>query len=451
MYGSLKQICRRKAATAIIKCYELNWDGMRTWHDFLKRYDNMGSADIKTLHYKAMLNKSYSSQYPGRLEQFTLDYEEAFTELKAIGETYTDAQKKCRILFNLYDTTPETQVITSWCKRHCNTFDDIVAHLTNTLIWVSHCNGCHAVCQAKQAHIISSVPDFSEDNDDFQTLLQVVCDQQWVPNDIKIPTRAWNLLPKEAHDAFIQEQAKLLPTQGPNSKSPPSNSILKQYGGISQQRHVNTTTIEPIPTAEAQEDSDTSTDDECKETLQEVSWLLCSHKATRDATPFLGMTITTPNHPTHRTVCVNVDPAQVRSLASRLSPCESIIVVDGGCDTGLLGADWYVLEYTNHYANVVGFDQFIARKSGLPIIIAVTKYILPDNKGAILLQHNKGVYNKDSQTTLFSEFQLRTRGCIMDITFKGHQGADSQPGTQCIVTLEDASGNSYGTPSWPSP
>ena len=46
---------------------------MKTWHDFLKCYDNMGSADIKMLHYEAMLTKNYSSQYPGGLEQYALD------------------------------------------------------------------------------------------------------------------------------------------------------------------------------------------------------------------------------------------------------------------------------------------------------------------------------------------------------------------------------------------
>ena len=94
MYGSLKLICRSKAAKAIIKCYELQCNSMHTWNDFLKRYDNMGSADVKTLHYEAMLNQTYSSKYVGGLEQYALDYEEAFTELEAIGETYTDAQKK---------------------------------------------------------------------------------------------------------------------------------------------------------------------------------------------------------------------------------------------------------------------------------------------------------------------------------------------------------------------
>ena len=76
----------------------------------------------------------------------------------------------------------------------------------------------------------------------------------------------------------------------------------------------------------------------------------------------------------------------------------------------------------------------------------MTKYILPDNKGAILLQHNESLYSKDSWTTLFSKFQLRTHGCIMDSTFKGHLGTNSQPGPQCIVTLDDEDETSYAIP-----
>ena len=143
------------------------------------------------------------------------------------------------------------------------------------------------------------------------------------------------------------------------------------------------TTTEPIQDSDALNDSDTSSDD--KETLWEVTRLLRSHKATRDAARFLGMAIMTPSPPGHRTIHVNVDPGRVCSLASHLTPCESIVVADGGCDTGLLSTNWYVLEYTNRYANVVGFDEFIACKSGLPIVVAMTKFILLDNKGAILL------------------------------------------------------------------
>ena len=133
---------------------------------------------------------------------------------------------------------------------------------------------------------------------------------------------------------------------------------------------------------DALEDSDASSDDE--ETLQEVTHMLWSHKASCEAAQFLGMAITTPHPPPTWTVCVNMDPTKVCSLISCLSPCKPIVVADGGCDTKLLGTDWYVLEYTNCYANVVGFDEFVACKSGLPIVVTVTKFILPDNKGAIL-------------------------------------------------------------------
>ena len=74
----------------------------------------MGSADVKALHYEVMLTKNYTYKYPGGLEQYALDYEEAFTKLESIGEIYTNAQQKRKILFNLFDTTLETQVIISW-------------------------------------------------------------------------------------------------------------------------------------------------------------------------------------------------------------------------------------------------------------------------------------------------------------------------------------------------
>ena len=147
-----------------------------------------------------------------------------------------------------------------------------------------------------------------------------------------------------------------------------------------------------------------------------------------------------------RTVHVNIDPTRVRSLLAKLSQTDSIALTDGGCDTGLLGAGWYIVEYTGRYANVVGFDAFIAKKSNLPIVVGIAKFTLPNGMGAILLRHNEGVLNKGSQTTLLSEFQLRTRGCIVDSTYKGHRGADHKPGTQRIETPDDDGNTVYTIP-----
>jgi hypothetical protein len=120
--------------------------------------------------------------------------------------------------------------------------------------------------------------------------------------------------------------------------------------------------------------------------------------------------------------------------------------MDGGCDTGLLGEGWYITKYTGWYANVVGFDSLVAKKFNLHIVVGITKFSLPAGKGDILLQHHEGVFNKGSQTTLLSEFQLRTRGCLVDSTYKGHRGVDYKPGTQRIETPHSEDGTGYMIP-----
>jgi hypothetical protein len=90
LYGSLKQICQKGAASAILWRHEQKRDGMSTWSELLARFDNMGSNDVMTIYYDEVISRPYHRKYPGGLEQFAADYEEAYTELAVIGETHTD-------------------------------------------------------------------------------------------------------------------------------------------------------------------------------------------------------------------------------------------------------------------------------------------------------------------------------------------------------------------------
>jgi hypothetical protein len=81
---------------------------------------------------------------------------------------------------------------------------------------------------------------------------------------------------------------------------------------------------------------------------------------------------------------------------SKLDKEDIVALSDGGCDTTLLGAGWYILEYTGRSANIVGFNEFVARKTGLPIVTGITKVTLPNRKGCILLRSHESVYNKGS-------------------------------------------------------
>ena len=95
LYGSLnKQICRKGVGLAILQTkHEVQQDGMRTWIEFLERYDNMGSNDIMTIYYDEVISCPYHWKYPGGLEQFTANFEEAYTELDVIGESHSDTKK----------------------------------------------------------------------------------------------------------------------------------------------------------------------------------------------------------------------------------------------------------------------------------------------------------------------------------------------------------------------
>jgi hypothetical protein len=245
-------------------------------------------------------------------------------------------------------------------------------------------------------------------------------------------------------DNFLTERTKALEEMGVRPSSAPSftskaTPIPKQYGR--QANHASTQDEGGAPTDTQPQDD--NSDEEEEEDGDALTRVMRSYKATQNLNRFAGMMKTmTPT----RNIHVHLDMAKVRALVSKLAQTESVALSDGGCDTTLLGDGWYITEYTGRSANIVSFDEFAARKAGLPIITGITKYQLPDRKGHILIQSYKSVYNKGSKTTLLSEFQLRDCGCIVNNTYKGHRGAVFKAGTQCIKTPDNDGMQSFIIP-----
>jgi hypothetical protein len=211
LYGSLKQICRKGAASAILRRHEQKRDGMSTWSELLARFNNMGSNDVMTIYYDEVISRPYHRKYPGGLEQFAADYEEAYTELAVIGETHTDTEKRRKLLTNLYDPSdPETRILVSYCERNCPTFDDIIRHLTDTHVRDAYYNARHSARKAKMS--LATITDGGTDGDedeDIRSLLKTIREKSTLPEEYKIPSKAWQLLTKvvskEDRDAFIAE------------------------------------------------------------------------------------------------------------------------------------------------------------------------------------------------------------------------------------------------------
>lgn len=102
------------------------------------------------------------------------------------------------------------------------------------------------------------------------------------------------------------------------------------------------------------------------------------------------------------------------------APGSLISVVDGGADTCVLGAGWYVEAPTLRSANLVGFDAEHARKNNLPIVSALTTLLCGSD--TYLVRVHEGVLN-DGGITLLSSFQIREHGLSVEDRAGRHGGA----------------------------
>lgn len=96
---------------------------------------------------------------------------------------------------------------------------------------------------------------------------------------------------------------------------------------------------------------------------------------------------------------------------------EDLCIPDVGADSHVRGRTWLPLcgltGPKTKYANVTGFDENLAKKSGLPIISAVTKTINPKGE-EIFLRAKHLIYNHTSKHTLLSTYHMREIGHIVD-------------------------------------
>ena len=114
---------------------------------------------------------------------------------------------------------------------------------------------------------------------------------------------------------------------------------------------------------------------------------------------------------------------------------EDLCIPDGGADSHVGCRTWLPLCGLTgpkiKYTNVTGFDENSAKRSGLPIISAVTKTI--NQKGEnIFLRTKHLIYNHTSNHTLLSTYQMRELGHIVDDVSKRHLKNEQQRDTHKI-------------------
>jgi hypothetical protein len=118
------------------------------------------------------------------------------------------------------------------------------------------------------------------------------------------------------------------------------------------------------------------------------------------------MMMTTEDAGEEQTVAAHTEYFDILAYLARNNP-RLFAVTDDGADTSVIGQGWRIMTdlTTAGYANLVGFDEKATRKSGLPIVTGITKVNTTHGK-LILMRVNQAVWNKGSNTTLISEFQV---------------------------------------------
>lgn len=98
------------------------------------------------------------------------------------------------------------------------------------------------------------------------------------------------------------------------------------------------------------------------------------------------------------------------------------LLVDGGCDTSLVGNGFVVESETLRTVNVQGFTNVVTLQE-LPIVTAVGKIIVDGEP--IIIQINEAVYVEGNPTSLLSTFQAREHGVMVNDVAKRHGGTQN--------------------------
>ena len=105
---------------------------------------------------------------------------------------------------------------------------------------------------------------------------------------------------------------------------------------------------------------------------------------------------------------------------------------DSGADTCVLGQMAGNIQLTGRYADLVGYDPANTTSPRVPIISGMVKVKVSETTIPVVLLIHQAAYIAHDPIALFSEYQVRDHGLIIDSTSKRHRGVDGQPGRQML-------------------
>ena len=93
LYGVLQTAFKR----GVFKNILMKYNGVALWQDLIEEFGNDGDKESRIANLEDVVNTPYTKAYRGGLRVWIMNYQNAFAELKLLGETsYTDEESKKR-------------------------------------------------------------------------------------------------------------------------------------------------------------------------------------------------------------------------------------------------------------------------------------------------------------------------------------------------------------------
>ena len=400
LFGAIQQSCATPALQAIIIKHKDPPNGVAAWQDLIKKFGSSGAKEIRVEELENIVGTAYTASYKGGLTAWVQDYENAFAELDALGDTTFagDEKKKKRLLRKFASPNSHLgMVLKELCKGQ--TFEETCQTLrVHGLSGGSTRSPRMIQNTSKMDELVNLISDRVNAN---LTIAQEPPAQDQVVNTLahlsRLDNDIWRKLPRDIQQ-LIMEHRKNENSNNGEKKSEDTRSKPKELPR--QYTKANVTFTEPneemieeyLSQALEMEVDDESPSDDLDATVNVVRVSVTDGQAAR---------------------CMN---------SMFIQPTEKVMIMDNGADTCVLGQGWHIARVSStRKANVMGFDHHLAVKKNLDIVDALTAVDTP--KGTILLQVNEAVHNPTSEHSLLSEFQMREYGTKIDSVPRRHGGS----------------------------
>jgi len=425
LYGAIQTSTRTsQTAQKYLLKYEDTQDGIMTWIELLNTQDKDGNLEVHEQRLINITQREYYVNYPGGLLKYLEDIFDAYCGLDNVGNVFSSRQKKQTLLKNLQGISPQYQYLVEHCRDQCETFSDCYKYLRDKATLMEDRVKASARRKANQAVKQDNDSDFDIASlitkceelgmtDQARDMLRVAYVAQ--KDEFNIPYRAWKLLV----EIFGQEKMREFMDKRDGIKRKESGGTPAQYQkGEGNQRNANLASQvdDEDDISEASEDS---VDDDAQDLINQVLDAFYGNPLHEDR--HANAVISTRSYDSENDIDFRASHIVSTTVHHQM-------IMDTGADTSIIGPGWNITATYGPTVGLIGFDSTHARKKNLQICTAETIIEHPD-AGPILIQAHNVIHNPTAKSTLLSEYQLSSAGCLIDSKPPTHKYPNGMKGT----------------------